>query len=108
GFSANIGVTHVAETPTESPTAGDVVARVSGVLTVTSSTNQWKLTIPAFTLWNLGVAYKWNQSSHLDHTLRLNVNNVFDKEYLKVNKNLGDGRGVYLSYTLGFSGLLSH
>jgi iron complex outermembrane recepter protein len=34
------------------------------------------------------------------------VNNVFDKDYLKVNKNLGDPRGIYFSYTLAFSDLL--
>jgi hypothetical protein len=34
------------------------------------------------------------------------VNNVFDEDYLKVNKNIGDRRGVYFSYTLGFRDLL--
>jgi outer membrane receptor protein involved in Fe transport len=108
GVSANVGVTHVAETPTENPTQGDNVQRVGGVLTLVSSTNQWKLTVPAFTLWNLGLSYNWRQGTHINHTVRLNVNNVFDKEYLKVNKNMGDPRGVFLSYTLGFSDLLSH
>lgn len=108
GFSANVGVTYVSETPTEGPTAGDTVAIVSGVPTVTRTTNQWKLTIPSFTLWNLGVTYNWKQGANISHTLRLNVNNVSDKEYLKVNKNIGDPRGVFLSYTLGFSDLLSH
>jgi iron complex outermembrane receptor protein len=108
GFSANLGVTHVAETPTEAPDAGDTVVFTGGVATVSRTTNQWKLTVPAFTLWNAGVTYRWKQGSHADHTVRLNVNNVFDKDYLKVNKNIGDPRGIYLSYTLSFSGLLSH
>ncbi len=108
GFSANLGVTYIAETPTEAPDAGDTIAFVAGVPTVTRTTNQWKLTVPAFTLWNVGLSYRWKQSTHADHTLRLNVNNVFDKDYLKVSKNIGDPRGIYLSYTLGFSGLLSH
>jgi iron complex outermembrane receptor protein len=108
GFSANVGVTYVSETNTEAPDAGDTVAIIAGVPTVTRSTNQWKLTVPAFTLWNVGVTYRWKQGAHADHTLRLNVNNVFDKDYLKVSKNIGDPRGIYLSYTLGFSGLLTH
>jgi len=108
GFSANVMSTYVAETPTESPIQGDVLARVNGVQVVTSSNNQWKLTVPSFTLWSLGVSYKWNQGSHIEHSLQLNVNNVFDKDYLKVNKNIGDPRGIFLSYTLGFSGLLKH
>ena len=103
GFSANVGATYVSETNTEAPDAGDTIAFVAGVPTVTRSTNQWKLTVPAFTLWNIGVTYRWKQSAHADHTLRLNVNNVFDKDYLKASKNVGDTRGIYLSYTLGFS-----
>jgi hypothetical protein len=36
------------------------------------------------------------------------VNNVFDVDYLKVNKNIGDGRGIYLSYQLTFSNIFRH
>jgi iron complex outermembrane receptor protein len=108
GFSANLGVTYIAETPTESPIAGDTVAIVGGVPTVTRSTNQWKLTVPSVTLWNIGFAYRWKQGSTASHSLRLNINNVFDRDYLKVNKNLGDPRGVYVSYSLGFSNLFRH
>lgn len=105
GFSANLGVTHISDTPTEAPNAGDPAAAANGIQPA-NSTNQWKLKIPAFTLWNLGLSYRWSQGSHADHTLRLNINNLLDEDYLKVNKNIGDGRGIYLSYTLGFSGLL--
>jgi iron complex outermembrane receptor protein len=108
GFSANIGVTYVAETPSEGPTAGDNVQRVGGVLTVVNSTGQWAMTVPAFTLWNAGVSYTWKQGAHASHNVRLNVNNIADKDYLKVNKNLGDPRGIFLSYTLSFSNLLRH
>lgn len=104
GFSANLGVTQVSETPTEAPNAGDTLTRVNGVLTVTSSTNQWRLTIPSFTLWNLGLSYKWPSRGNFDHSVRLNINNLTDEDYLKVNKNIGDARGVFVSYTLGFSG----
>lgn len=107
-FSANLGVTYIAETPTESPTAGDTVTIVNGVPTVTRSTYQWKLTVPSVTLWNLGFSYKWKQNTHATHSFRLNVNNVFDADYLKVGKSLGDPRGIYASYTLTFSNLLAH
>ena len=108
GFSTSVGVTGISTTPTEAPNAGDVLARVGGVQTVTSSTNQWKLTVPAYTLWNVGLSYKWKTGTRFDQTVRLNINNVFDKEYLKVSKVIGDGRGIFLSYTLGFSSLFSH
>ncbi|HET7536607.1 MAG TPA: TonB-dependent receptor, partial [Candidatus Didemnitutus sp.] len=107
GFSANIGVTYVGETPTEAPNAGDPAAGANGVQAPTS-TNQWALKVPSFTLWNLGLSYNWHQSSRVSHSLRLNVNNAFDLDYLKVNKNIGDGRGVYVSYTLSFSNLFRH
>jgi iron complex outermembrane receptor protein len=107
GFSANLGVTYVERTPTEAPNAGDPAANAAGVQAATS-TNQWQLTVPSFTLWNLGLSYHWSQSARIDHTLRLNLNNVFDVDYLKVNKTIGDGRGIFLSYTLGFSGLSKH
>jgi iron complex outermembrane recepter protein len=104
GFSANLGVTYVAETPTEAPNAGDTYATgAGGVRTLPRTTNQWKLTVPSFTLWNLGLTYSWKQGSDLSHQLRFNVNNVFDRDYLKVNRTLGDPRGVFVSYTLGFS-----
>lgn len=104
GFSANLGVTYVAETPSESPNAGDTYATTStGERVLSRTTYQWRLTVPSFTLWNLGVNYQWKQGSKLSHKLQLNVNNVFDRDYLKVNKNLGDPRGVFLSYTLGFN-----
>ena len=108
GFSANVGVTYVSETPTESPSAGDTTARVNGVQVVTASTGQWKLTVPSFTLWNVGLNYSWGSRETFTHSLRLNVNNVFDRDYLKVNRNIGDPRGIYLSYTLGFGGVFRH
>jgi outer membrane receptor protein involved in Fe transport len=102
GFSVNFGVTHVSETPSEAPNAGDPAAGANGVQAATS-TNQWKLRIPAFTLWNVGLRYKVPGNGRFSHMLSLNVNNVFDEDYLKVNKNQGDPRGVYFSYSLGFS-----
>jgi outer membrane receptor protein involved in Fe transport len=102
GFSVNLGVTYMSDTPTEAPNAGDPAAAANGVQAATS-TNQWALRIPAFTLWNLGLHYTMAGSGKFSHTVDLNINNVFDKDYLKVNKNEGDGRGIYLSYSLKFA-----
>ena len=102
GFSANVGVTHMSSTPTEAPNAGDPPAGANGIQPGTS-TNQWMLRVPSFTLWNVGVSYEWVQSARVKHTVRLNVNNVFDEDYLKVNKNIGDPRGIYFTYDLRFS-----
>ena len=103
GFSANVGVTYLSSTPTEAPNAGDPPAAANGVQPATS-TNQWMLRVPAVTLWNLGLHYRLQGAGKFSHAFHLNINNVTDEQYLKVNKNIGDGRGIYFSYTLGFSG----
>jgi iron complex outermembrane recepter protein len=59
--------------------------------------------VPSFTLWNVGIRYTMRASTHWDHTLALNVNNIFDKDYLKVNRQRGEPRAFYFTYTLGFS-----
>jgi outer membrane receptor protein involved in Fe transport len=105
GFSANLGVTFVAETPTEAPNAGDTYTTTStGERVLTRTTRQWALTVPDVTLWNVGVRYSWRNGSRLDHTVALNLNNIFDEDYLKVNRQLGERRAFYLTYSLGFSG----
>lgn len=105
GFSANLGVTHVASTPTEAPNAGDTTARVGGVVVVTRSTNQWRLRIPSYTLWNFGMRYRLpSNGGRFDHTFAVNVNNLFDVDYLRANKLLGDRRSVFFTYTLNHTG----
>jgi len=104
GFSANIGGTWVTKTHTEQPNAGDTISDVGGSH-VTSSTNQWALTIPGYTIWNLGLHYNWRTDwyAKLDHTISLNLNNFTNKSYLKVNKNIGDSFAVYVTYKLSFA-----
>jgi iron complex outermembrane receptor protein len=104
GFSANLGVTHVASTPTAGPTAGDTYANVNGQRVVTRSTNEWRLRVPSYTLWNLGVRYRFPNTGRYDHTVAVNVNNVFDEDYVRANRLLGEERAFYFTYTLGRTG----
>jgi outer membrane receptor protein involved in Fe transport len=104
GFSANVGFTHMRTTPTEAPNAGDTTARVNGVVVVTRSTNQWRLSVPSYTLWNFGVRYRLKSAGALEHLFAINVNNAFDVEYMRANKLLGDGRSVFFTYTLTHGG----
>lgn len=108
GFSANVGWTYVASTPSENPDAGDTynTPTASGI-TLNRTTYQWRLRIPAFGLWNAGVRYTLPKtvSGRVDQTFAVNVNNLTDRDYLKVNKQLGDRRAVFFTYTLGFSKL---
>ncbi|MFO1448959.1 MAG: TonB-dependent receptor [Opitutaceae bacterium] len=101
GFSANLGVTHVAETPVEQPNAGDTYATgANGVRTVTRTTYQWRLTVPSATIWNVGVRYAL-KNSWANHSLGINLNNVFDRDYLRANRLLSERRAVYFTYSIG-------
>ncbi len=103
-FSVNVGVAYLARTPTELPNAGDVYATsATGVRTVTSSTRQWALGIPSFNLWSLGMRYRLPSTGNYDHSIALNINNVFDKEYLRVNRLIGEKQAILLTYTLNRS-----
>jgi len=104
GFSTNLGWTYVASTPSENPDAGDTYGTVpvNGVLPLIRTTYQWRLRVPAFGLWNWGARYNFRSGSRFDHTLAVNVNNVADKDYIKINKQIGEPRNIIFSYTLGF------
>jgi outer membrane receptor protein involved in Fe transport len=110
GFSANVGVTFVGDTPTEAPNAGDTVAVVNGVRTVTRSTEQWKLVAPGYYVWSFGLRYTMPGKANLNHTFALNVNNLADEKYFKpgsggANRILaGDERSFFVTYTLGHKG----
>jgi outer membrane receptor protein involved in Fe transport len=105
GFSANVGFTYVASTPTESPTAGDTYETTTdGRRIVTRTTYQWRLRVPSYTLWNLGVRYRLPNTGRFDHAVAINVNNLFDADYLRANRLLGEERAIYFTYTLGRTG----
>jgi outer membrane receptor protein involved in Fe transport len=109
GFSANIGVTFVGDTPTEDPVAGDTHLSTTSTV-ISRSTEQWKLKAPAYSLWSLGVRYKLPSSRNLTHMLALNINNLADKAYFKpgsggANRILtGDARSFFLTYTISHKG----
>lgn len=110
GFSANVGVTFVGEIPTETPIAGDTVTGPVGARVVSFSSGQWALTVPAYHLWSLGVRYTTQGKSNLSHTFAINVNNAFDKQFIRAGTSTatrilqGDDRAVFFSYTLSHKG----
>lgn len=110
GFSANVGVTLVGPTPTELPNAGDVYTTTSaGQRVVTSSTGQWSLRAPSCNLWSFGARYSLVARSNYTHTFAVNMNNVFDKQYLRTGASnaprlLGENRAGFFTYTLSHKG----
>jgi len=55
-----------------------------------------------YTLWTFGVSYNFKMPKKISHTIRLNLDNAFDKFYTYGNGVLGFGREYKLSYTLSF------
>lgn len=103
GFSANVGVTHVASTPLYAPNAGDTyTTTATGQRVVTRSTYQWRLESGSYTLVNLGLRYRLPNAGRFSHSAGVNINNVLDKEYLRANRLLGEERAFYFTYTIGF------
>jgi outer membrane receptor protein involved in Fe transport len=102
GLSANLGVVYRGPTPTEAPDAGDTYNTGSGKDgKFVSSTGQWAIKVPGWTVWNLGIRYNLRTDwlTKFSHTIALNVNNLFDKRYLN-GRGLGENRSFYATYTL--------
>ncbi|MBI4624047.1 MAG: hypothetical protein HY736_12635 [Verrucomicrobia bacterium] len=72
---------------------------------LTRMTYQWRLRMPSDTLWNLGVRYKLpSGNSRYDHSRAININNLFDLDYQRANRLLGERPAVYFAYSLNRSG----
>jgi len=98
-------VSYVARTPTELPNAGDTcVTQANGTRVITRSTGQWRLGVPSFNVWSLGLRYRLPPTRGLDHSVALNVNNLFDREYLRVNRLIGEERAIYFTSTINRGG----
>jgi outer membrane receptor protein involved in Fe transport len=117
GFSVNVGVSYLAATPTELGNAGDVYAKDSGGFLLDNngnrikdsglppkflySSDQWALQVPSYTVWELGARYKLPyRAAKLEHTIGLNVKNLFDLDYIRTNRQLGDKRTFLVNYTI--------
>lgn len=104
GLSLNAMSTYVSSTPSEAPNAGDTIGTVGGKRVVTTTTNQWKIRTGSFTLWNFAAHYRLPRFRGYEQTLGLNLNNAFDKSYLRVGKTLGDSRTILVTYELRQAG----
>lgn len=106
GFSANLGATYVARTPTEAPNAGDTyTTTAAGARVLSRTTRQWALSVPSFHLWNAALRYTTRSAAGRNHQIAVNVNNVLDREYLKVSKQKGDRRAFFVTYSIGSGGM---
>ena len=76
----------------------------TGARVVTRSTGQWALSTPSFNVWSVGLRYKIPGQGSYSQTVALNVNNLFDRDYLRVNRLIGEKREILFTYTLNRAG----
>jgi outer membrane receptor protein involved in Fe transport len=101
GLSATLGFKYYGPTPLQNPDAGDAYSLVNGAWVYTGSTNAWSIHAPSFHVVDFGLSYTF-RALKLQHTLRLNIKNVLDAEYVTSKINLGEKRGIYGGYSLKF------
>ncbi len=80
------------------------LAEKYGARVVTRTTRQYALGTPSFNLWSIGLRYRLPSKASYDHTLALNINNLFDRDYLRVNRLIGEKRAILFTYTLNRTG----
>ncbi len=57
------------------------------------------LSLPSYTLVDLGLSYRLRPAhSKFSHSVRLNVKNLADLDYIDTSKKAGDRRGFYVTY----------
>ena len=83
----------------------------TGERVLSRTTYQWRLRVPGYTLWNLGLRYRYQPSkSSYDHTFALNVNNALNKQFLRAGTSgatrilQGDDRAIFITYTINHKG----
>jgi outer membrane receptor protein involved in Fe transport len=64
------------------------------------TTYQWRLRVPSFHVWSLGLHYRLPPMAGMDHRVSVNVNNLLDREYLRVNRLIGEKRAIYFTYSI--------
>jgi iron complex outermembrane recepter protein len=99
-YTVNGGVTYTDKAPSENPNTGDLFSS-TGVYT--GNDGRRNILLPSYTLFNLAFHYRFPTK------LRQNINvffkNISNKEYiayLQATLTRADGRGVYVSYDLGY------
>jgi iron complex outermembrane receptor protein len=103
GLSANAGITYTGKSFADS-TAGGITEGASSPNRglILSHDGRRDIRIPGYSTFDVGLSYRFrsDESSKLQHMLRFNLKNVFDREYIDIRKNYADRRGFYVSYSV--------
>lgn len=103
GLSANAGITYTGKSFADS-TAGGITEGASSPNRglILSNDGRRNIRIPGYSTVDVGLTYRFraDRASKFQHTVRLNLKNLFDREYIDIRKNYADRRGFYVSYGL--------
>ena len=104
-FSANLGITYTGPSHPDTFNAGDTYTLNSATHqeVFTSSTYQWAIRNPGYTLFQGGIRYRLpiHDRWGFTHQLGFNINNITNKFYIASVRYAGDRRNFYFNYTLG-------
>lgn len=103
GFSATAGLTFTGDSFADS-TAGGITEGASSPNRglILSNDGRRNIRIPSYSTVDAGLSYRFRTgtTTKLQHSLRFNVKNLLDRDYIDIRKNYADRRGYYLSYGL--------
>jgi iron complex outermembrane receptor protein len=102
GVIFNAGVTYIGDTFPDS-TGGGITEGASSPRRgfVLSNDGRRDLKLPSYTVVDFGLAYRLRPAnSHYAHTLRLNVKNALEEDYIDINKKPGDTRAIFVTYAI--------
>ena len=102
GVFVNAGVTYTGDTFPDS-TGGGITEGASSPRRglVLSHDGRRSLSLPSYTVADFGLSYRLRPAgSRVAHTVRLNVKNALDEDYIDLNKKAGDRRAFFVTYAI--------
>lgn len=102
GLAFNAGATFTGQTFPDS-LAGGINEGASSPLRgyTLSHDGRRTLSLPSYTVVDMGLSYRLRAAnSKFSHSVRFNVKNLADADYIDTGKKAGDRRGFYVSYSL--------
>jgi outer membrane receptor protein involved in Fe transport len=102
GLAFNAGVTFTGQTFPDSLAGGinEPASSPNRGFTL-SHDGRRTLSLPSYTIVDLGLSYRFRPAdSKFSHSVRFNVKNLTDLDYIDTQKKPGDRRGFYVSYTV--------
>ena len=97
GLAATLGVTYTGPSFPDSTTGGGA-AGADGL--IRTNDGRRDTVLPGFTTIDAGLSYNLRGGNKFTHSVQVNAKNLTDKVYINTQKQPGDRRAFYVSYSL--------